>query len=86
MRAQAIGLGIVRKKCVAPTGRLYIKLECHAMPQSLARVTIHIVFSTKNRDRSLGDATSQKNDVPRRVSGTLHTPHNIAIDERYVWD
>jgi hypothetical protein len=46
------------------------------MAQSLARVFIHLVFSTKNRAPLL----------PQTRFAGLHVYANGIFDERYVWD
>ena len=71
------------------------------MSQSLSKVIIHIVFSTKNRERFLGDPGMRRDlcaymavilrdnvDSPALlINGVeLCERHNVAIDERYVWD
>lgn len=45
------------------------------MPQSLASVQIHVIFSTKNRYPFLSDRDIRS-----------EKEYNIDFDERYVWD
>jgi putative transposase len=40
------------------------------MPQSLARIYVHLIFSTKNRERLLPDET--RADLHSYLGGTLH--------------
>jgi len=47
------------------------------MPQSLSKVILHIIFSTKNREPWL-DYDMQPRMLLRR--------HGVNFDERYVWD
>ena len=51
---------------------MHSSLEAPCMPQSLARVLVHLVFSTKNSEPG----------IPSEVRGELHA----YLDERYVWD
>ena len=48
------------------------------MPQSLAHILVHLVFSTKNREPWLALAL--------RPSRTFLTKYGVTYDERYVWD
>ena len=41
------------------------------MPQSLSKVLVHLIFSTKHREPLIAEATR---------------PRLLAYDERYVWD
>jgi hypothetical protein len=67
------------------------------MPQSLANVLLHVVFSTKNRKPFFQDpalreelngymvGTLQGIDCPSLIVRLLRR-HGIEFDERYVWD
>ena len=60
------------------------------MPQSLSRVLIHLVFSTKNRAPSLlpsvqTDLHHQKMTFQQEYRRFLER-HQVAYDKRYVWD
>jgi hypothetical protein len=50
------------------------------MPQSLAKVYVHLVFSTKNQ-RELIDIIFFKDEYIN-----LLKKYDIEYDERYVWD
>ncbi len=47
------------------------------MPQSLAKVLIHVVFSTKERRRFLRDTNEFRQLLKR---------YEITYDERSIWD
>ena len=57
------------------------------MSQSLAKVVVHIVHSTKHRQPCIAN----QEEHHKRISfqdefRELCNRHRIAIDERYVWD
>ena len=52
------------------------------MPQSLACVWLHMMFSTKNRFTFLKDDNFRE-EMFKMLS---HEKHKIEIDERFVWD
>jgi len=58
------------------------------MPQSLAKIYIHLIFSTKHRERMLPDETGP--DLHARVAGVLNglgcAPIEIEFGQRFVWD
>lgn len=70
------------------------------MPQSLARVVLHVVFSTKNRAPFLREPgvrarmrayIAGQEEHHRTVSfqdefRALCRKHGVEMDERYVWD
>jgi hypothetical protein len=65
------------------------------MPQSLARLHVHLIFSTKHRERSLSDAVRDyiaNQAEHHRVKSfqeeyrAFLAKHGVAFDERYVWD
>jgi hypothetical protein len=72
------------------------------MPQSLAQVYVHLVFSTKNRTPWLGDADlrgrlevkkyiQNQQQHHRRMSfqdefRELCRRHGLELDEQYAWD
>ncbi len=45
------------------------------MPQSLAQIRVHLVFSTKNRKITFQEEYRR-----------LLNKYSISFDERYVWD
>ena len=52
------------------------------MPQSLARIWLHVTFSTAGRRALL-----QNEDIREGIFRMLgHHAKEIEIDERYVWD
>ena len=56
------------------------------MPQSLAKILVHTVFSTKERrpflrDRPLRDEVTFQNELREFLRR-----YQIEFDERYVWD
>jgi len=53
------------------------------MPQSLANVLIHIVFSTKDR-RPLFQNLAVRNET--HAVRMLLKKHRMEYDERYLWD
>jgi len=72
------------------------------MPQSLAKIYVHLVFSTKNREGLLPEnvradlhaylgGIRRQQDHHRRMSfqdefRAFLRRYNIEFDERYVWD
>ena len=72
------------------------------MPQSLARILVHTVFSTKDRRPLLRDTTLRQIEEVRRYITEQEQHHRklsfqdefrlllkryeLAYDERYVWD
>jgi hypothetical protein len=70
------------------------------MPQSLSRVLVHLVFSTKNREPTLAPAIRQelhlastRNQPRHHQKMTFQDEYRrfmelqrVEFDERYVWD
>jgi hypothetical protein len=64
------------------------------MPQSLSKVILHIVFSTKNREPWLESSVralmpQQEHHRTRTFQeeySELLRKHSVQFDERYVWD
>jgi REP element-mobilizing transposase RayT len=54
------------------------------MPQSLSRILIHLVFSTKNREAVLTPAI--QTELHPYLAGTLAHFECPSFDEQYVWD
>ena len=56
-----------------------------AMPQSLARILVHAVFSTKER-RPFLQKVALRSEVHCYLGGILKNQGQVPHDERYVWD
>ena len=58
------------------------------MPQSLARLITHIIFSTKDREPFI--RSDIRDDLHAYLGGTADRAflkrHKVEYDERYVWD
>ncbi len=55
------------------------------MPQSLAKIYLHLVFSTKKRAPFLKDQQLRRETFQDEYRRLL-TKYAIDFDERYVWD
>ncbi len=59
------------------------------MPQSLARVLVHIIFSTKNRVRFIRPEIEKEHHRKRSFQEEYRAilrQYKVEYDERYVWD
>ena len=54
------------------------------MPQSLSRILVHLIFSTK--DRSLEQEEHHKRMSFQDEYRKFLQRYQVAFDERYVWD
>ena len=56
------------------------------MPQSLAQVYLHLVWSTKNRIPFLKDVAIPSKWVKAREFRRMLKKYNVEYDEKYIWD
>jgi hypothetical protein len=56
------------------------------MPQSLAKIYVHLVFSTKNREPLLPEDVRADLSSFQDEFGAFLRRYAIEFDERYVWD
>ena len=55
------------------------------MPQSLSKILLHVVFSTKERRPMLRDRAFRE-EMHRYLGGILNGRYEVTFEEAYVWD
>ena len=55
------------------------------MAQSLSKIYVHLIFSTKDRERTLPDEIRPDLHAQEELRAFLKA-YEIEFDERYMWD